>query len=443
VHGDALLPNFFRKRIDYVFNWKTDRKKLDRLINNADFVIVDSYLASPGFYKNIAGLPVVPVYLDDCRRISYPHGVIVNGGIGAERLRYPGSARFPRLAGAKYALVRKEFWKVKPPKINRTVRNVLVTFGGIKRGDFLPAFLRQIVEAMPDLLFHIVLSAENRALVKRNKLDHFQNLKFHFCLAPDRMRDLMWRCDLAISGGGQTTNELARCGLPTLGICFANNQKLNLNGWQRSGFLRLLGGWKDKRLVQRLAKMMAGLDYRKRLSMSRSGRALVDGRGPERVAQALKVLSFRFVPAQNNDSRRFFLWSNDPETRAMSFQTASIQWPEHQKWFAAKLKERGLLFWMACLGNEKIGSARFLKVHGKVTSSFVIAPKQRGKGLGARLVRTAKRIAMEQLKVDRIDAFIKNENIVSKKIFRKAGYEFRGNVRVKEHRAEHWVMRKT
>ena len=54
------------------------------------------------------------------------------------------------------------------------------------------------------------------------------------------MLNLMLKSDICISGGGQTTYELARVGVPTIGICLAENQKNNLMGWKSLGFIENL-----------------------------------------------------------------------------------------------------------------------------------------------------------------------------------------------------------
>lgn len=439
VNGDNSVRDFFRGQIDHLFDWLKEGARLGRLLGKTDAVIVDSYLAPRHFYERISDLPLLPVFLDDYLRIDYPHGVLVNGGIGAEKFRYRGPNRYPRLLGPAYALVRKEFWNVKSRTAKRKVKHALVTFGGIERGSFVVDFLRGIAGHFPQIRFHAVLSSRQgfeRAIA-------MPNLRLYSGLSAARMCKLMFRCDLAICGGGQTTNELSRCGVPMLGIRFAANQTLNLNGWQRAGVLVSAGYWKDKDLIRKAMVLLAGFTYRKRYLMSRLGQKLVDGQGAERIAAAITDLQLRLDPAGRDDSRKIFTWANDRGTRSMSFNAERIRWNEHQKWFAAQLKRRGLDFSLACLGKEKIGSVRFQRERSRATVSLVVSPKFRGRGLGARLVRVASNRMFEISPIKRIDAFIKSKNDVSKKIFAKAGYGFLRAVRINDQPAEQWVMKKT
>lgn len=439
VRGDSSVRHFFYGQTDHFFDWTKDSARLNRLLVDAGVVIIDSYLAVRHFYEKISNLPVLSVFVDDYMRLNYPQGILVNGGIGTEKFNYPNLGPYPCLLGSKYGLVRKEFLQIRRRALKRNVRDVLVTFGGMKRGRFAMGFLRWLAGSFPDSRFHVVLSS-------RTDLEQSlstSNLKFYFGLSAIRMRDLMLRCDAAVTGGGQTTNELCCCGIPMIGIRFANNQKLNLRGWEKSGVLLPVGDWKDKRLFQRIAARLSGMTYAKRILMSRRARKLVDGWGALRTAMIIKKFHLQLFPAKKNDSVRIFRWANDEKTRAMSFNTERIRWEDHQKWFAAQLKRRDIEFFLAYLGRKRIGSVRFKKNQFHATISITIAPRFRGQGLGARLIRAASALMFERFSLRRIDAFIKSENKISKKIFWQAGFRLLRRVRIMGQQAEHWVMKKT
>jgi len=107
------------------------------------------------------------------------------------------------------------------------------------------------------------------------------------------MAALMLNADLAVSGGGQTTYELAATGTPAIGIRLAAGQALNLRGLSAAGCLREAGAPDEvgfeARLVSRLSELADDRSVRE--EMSRRGRALVDGRGAERVTDAIVRLS--------------------------------------------------------------------------------------------------------------------------------------------------------
>ena len=106
---------------------------------------------------------------------------------------------------------------------------------------------------------------------------------------PPHMRELMLACDVAITGGGQTTLELAATGTPGLALRLADNQTGNLEGLSATGALRWIGDSKDTNLKQKLISALRDLAENRetRDEMSRAGRQLIDGAGTERVARAI------------------------------------------------------------------------------------------------------------------------------------------------------------
>src|SRR2546428_7754394 len=99
----------------------------------------------------------------------------------------------------------------------------------------------------------------------------------------------MLRCDVAVTGGGQTTYELAATGTPAIAIKMADNQTGNVRGLSVRGTLVWVGDADDSDLEGKVTGALKDLanDKCKRDDMSRAGRALVDGLGTERVARAI------------------------------------------------------------------------------------------------------------------------------------------------------------
>jgi spore coat polysaccharide biosynthesis predicted glycosyltransferase SpsG len=106
---------------------------------------------------------------------------------------------------------------------------------------------------------------------------------------PPDVRGLMLGADVALCAGGQTTYELAATGTPAIAVQVAANQAGNLRGLEAAGALVWAGSVEDADLGDRVMAALAALagDGARRAAMSRAGRALVDGKGIERVAEAL------------------------------------------------------------------------------------------------------------------------------------------------------------
>jgi len=131
-----------------------------------------------------------------------------------------------------------------------------------------------------------------------------------------------------------------------------------------------------------------------------------------------------------SDIDNLYTLANDPVVRNLSFNTEIISYKEHKLWFINTLKEnkRYLYIFEEESGNF-IGQINFLKTGNKnFIISISIKKEYRGRGLGHLLLNKAiKRIRIDDYEVKKIIAYIKKENIVSKKIFERAGFELIDN----------------
>jgi UDP-2,4-diacetamido-2,4,6-trideoxy-beta-L-altropyranose hydrolase len=151
----------------------------------------------------------------------------------------------------------------------------------------------------------------------------------------------------------------------------------------------------------------------------------------------------RLRPADANDMRRVWEWSNEPGVRAVSFNSDSIPWDDHQQWFAAKLADPSVLFLIAeDESGQPIGQLRFDFRVQIATISLSLAPEARGRGLGAQLITQSSASIFADGRAMLIEAFIKPNNVGSIRAFEKAGYKPAGDVDIKGHTARKFVLRK-
>lgn len=124
-----------------------------------------------------------------------------------------------------------------------------------------------------------------------------------------------------------------------------------------------------------------------------------------------------------SDSRILFEWSNDPITRANSFNSNSIDWYEHEKWIEKKLKNPDSHIYIAYESNFLLGVVRFEITPDETIIGITISPNNRGQGLGNKIIQLGCNEFWKSNTND-IIAYIKNENISSIKAFEKAGFKF-------------------
>ncbi len=270
VNGKSSIINLLKSKNFKIYDWIKNKEDLFQNITKSDYIVIDSYLAEKSIYDEISEISNGRVLMiDDYNRIEYPKGIVVNPSIYGEKLTYLKKSGSTYLLGKDYIILRKEFWNVQAKIINRKLKNVLITFGGTNMGDLANKIAHFIKEKF-NIKIYIVDAKTNKLTAKE-------------------MINLMLESDVCISGGGQTTYELARVGVPIIGICLAENQKLNLAGWKSLGFLEnLFWDNEDENLIEGIYNSFISLfPYGKRKKLSEIGRSYVDGQGAKNIIKII------------------------------------------------------------------------------------------------------------------------------------------------------------
>jgi UDP-2,4-diacetamido-2,4,6-trideoxy-beta-L-altropyranose hydrolase len=250
---------------------------------NINMLVADSYALTATHLQQFAGAGAKVVVLDDLADRELLVDVVINGGVGAERLGYQVAATTELLLGAQYALLRPEFAQRPARRIREKIEKVLITVGGSDPQQLSPRLVAWTRAALGDVMIDVVVGP----LFTESVVAQLKRLGVTLHYDPPTMRDLMLQADVAICSGGQTTYELAATGLPALAIMTAENQRVNLTRFSQQGTLRWLGE-ASQNLASELKSGLQNLQAAtRRRQMSETGQALVDGRGATRVAQSL------------------------------------------------------------------------------------------------------------------------------------------------------------
>jgi len=283
INGDNTIKDLL-KGVNYqVINWLDEKSRLFKKVKDADIAIIDSYLADISFYNTLSDLVRLAVYIDDNKRLDYPKGVVVNGSIHAEELNYSKKDGIKYLLGHKYIPLRKEFWKVPEKKIKGKIESIMITFGGDDVRNMTPKILEFLRENYPELKKNVIVGKafQNIGEIKKNA-DKNTNVIYY----PDvnKIKKVMLESDIAISAGGQTLYELARVGIPAIGICVAENQLRNVKGWEKTGFLEYVGWYNRDDILEKIKDAVECLkDVKVRKSKSKIAKKIVDGKGNLRI----------------------------------------------------------------------------------------------------------------------------------------------------------------
>jgi spore coat polysaccharide biosynthesis predicted glycosyltransferase SpsG len=266
----------------------------DRLTEGeAGPVLVDGYHIGPEYLEALHPHADPLAYLDDTLHLDrYPVDFLVNpsGHLTPDDVPGPDSDR-RLLFGPDHVLLRDEFrpyrdWTRDHPDEDP---RLLVTLGGLDPDGVLPQVLDELVDHLLTDLEVLVVTRETNPHLEavRDALTRYPG-EASLALDVDDMARRMETTDLAVSAGGVTAWELAYMQVPTSLIRVADNQVQVGRTLSGAGAAVDLGHWpevSDGALSKHVGALAASRDRRAR--MGTAGRRLVDGRGADRLVEAL------------------------------------------------------------------------------------------------------------------------------------------------------------
>ncbi len=446
VNGDNNIE-YLLKDVNYqIFNWLKEKSKLFEKVKDADIAIIDSYLADISIYNILSDLVKTPVYMDDNKRVDYPKGIVVNTSIYAEELNYTHKNGITYLLGTKYTTLRKEFWKVPEKKIKEKIESIMITFGGDDVKNMTPKILAFLNNEYPNLIKNIIIG---RAFQNIDDIKKCSDKSTNLIYYPDaeKMKEIMLESDIAISACGQTLNELASIGAPTIGVCIAENQLGNIKGWEKIGFLEYAGWYSKGNILEKIKNVIEHLkDSKERKNKCKTAKKFFDGKGSSRIIRLSlfnlfkKNLILRKVDCE--DVLEIFNLSNDDIVRKNSFNPQKIEWGNHLIWLKKKLEDENSVYFAVVDNlNEFHGQVRFdIDPINKVAIIGISLKKNiRGMGLSPIIIDKAVNKLLKIKSVKLIKAYIKNENIPSIKSFKKAKFVLLDNLIIKGNKSKVYI----
>jgi len=193
------------------------------------------------------------------------------------------------LIGPDYFIFRPEFIAAakQSRSINQEARKILVTVGGSDDLNLSAKIARSLGEhSIPGLKIHLVFGAGYSEGLKqdvRTILEGVSGECSYLDQDTDMAAEMLWS-DLAIIGDGLTKYEVAVTGTPSIMLSRPESEEeLNIL-FQEAGTTMYLGNGCALE-VGALAKTIrdAISDYPLRKSMSEKGKAILDGKGLERI----------------------------------------------------------------------------------------------------------------------------------------------------------------
>ena len=137
----------------------------------------------------------------------------------------------------------------------------------------------------------------------------------------------------------------------------------------------------------------------------------------------------KFREATKQDVYLYFAWANDETVRKNSFQSTSITFENHERWFENKLNSpQTLLLVFEDEKNNPVGQVRFETQKEYALVGISIDINHRGKGYALEMLKQSSANYFERYPDNYLIAYIKKDNFASYKAFVSAGYELLNEV---------------
>lgn len=230
-------------------------------------LLVDSYFVTRKYFEALNRICPV-AYMDDLGKEPYPVDILINYSGYYEALGYEslykgmsGHKGLPTklLLGLKYAPLRRQFYEntnstgVSSDKDNSGFR-ILLTAGGADihgmllstleaardKGLLKPSGLANDNDDSPCITWEVVVGNLVSDATSIDALsEKYSNIKIHHSVT--NMASIMRSCDLAVAAAGTMLTECAAVRLPAIFYQVADNQKFNVEFWQKTGGMLFAG----------------------------------------------------------------------------------------------------------------------------------------------------------------------------------------------------------
>lgn len=393
----------------------------------ADWVVLDGYRFDVLHQTELKGAGRRVLFVDDTGEAeAYTADVVLNQNAYADREMYARKDRGALyLTGPRYAMLRREFRQTvpRPRRSAGEPMKVLVLFGGAGHAGLANTTIAAFSRLASRRCFDVRLIAGFSVAI--DELDR-RDAGGWLTIVPyieDIGAAAAW-ADLAVSAAGSTMYELMYNGVPTLMVSVANNQRRVARAIEDLGAGIDLGAFTrlDAATLADAIDRLAS-DATTRAHMSATGQLAVDGQGSLRVRSVMIAGLLHLRPARWDDARCLWEWANNPETRAVSFSSAPIPWPHHERWFAAHLDDAShVMFIGQARGGIPVGCVRFELAGPTAVISVNVAPAFRGSGFGRWLIRLGALEVLRMPRVTEVHAYVKPDNVASVRAFEGAGF---------------------
>lgn len=265
----------------------------DILVAHPDaWVALDGYHFDEAYQQRVKKTGHRLLVIDDLAHLKHYYAdILLNQNLRAEKLHYPCEPDTRLLLGTRYVLLRREFLarRDRQREIPEVAKRVLVTLGGSDPENHTLKVIQALQKVdVPNLEATVIIGASNPhadALEKAIKQNH---IPICFTHNAGNMPELMAPADIAIIGGGVTLWELLFMGCAIISYVRNSAQEAIIQELDRQKVLRYQGylAQMDQDSLSSAIHELSTNQVR-RDAIRKLGRQIVDGKGTERILNAI------------------------------------------------------------------------------------------------------------------------------------------------------------
>lgn len=280
---------------------------------NPAAVIVDDADVTQEYLVELGSTGVLTVSMDHLATQHFPSQLICNPLLGPSKENYEFDPGAQVLLGRRFSLVRPEVRRLRltrsqepapllppngKPGTNQLYR-VLLALGEDDPNQKTLELAKMLMITPRIGKVDIVVRREHPALEKIQSFVEANKDKVELALEPAEVAARITRCHFALTGGSGWSLELACVGIPQLVLMQNEAHWPNAQRLEEEGCVSVLG-WHENVSAQTIRTAVQNMltDPLERQAMARCGRNLIDGRGPDRIVNALEIM---LHPAQTRE----------------------------------------------------------------------------------------------------------------------------------------------
>ncbi len=267
-------------------------------------IFVDEAQVAQDYFTEVGSTNVLLGAVDQAAMIRFPTTLVINPLLGPGRDSYEHDPNTQLLLGSRYAMVRPEIRRQRPTRsqeppplavpINGTITSqyrILLALGEDDPNLMTMELSKLLVNAPRIGKVDIVVRREHAQLEEIREMVEANKEMMTLALEPAEIANRINRCHFALTSGSGWSLELACVGVPQLLILQNEAHWPNAQRLEDEGAATVLG-WHENVSAQTIRQGVQNLitDALERKSMARCGRKLIDGRGPDRLVNAMEIL---------------------------------------------------------------------------------------------------------------------------------------------------------